>query len=204
MAIRKNFVRFPILEHLRTIETELAHVNDAGISAVAAACCQRQVVEFSRAVQDLDAAHAETLAQILSEVWLELIDGNPLSSEIIGLLQAMFAVNLEADETGVAVNIIGSLENLVIGSDRMLRTRAVNIAELALNQIDAMLDEVLDLPVTEENRNTVCRHQIFLLEVNRQLDDVNTLRDETTVQRIRLLTLRLAPAMVLPRYGSCQ
>jgi hypothetical protein len=86
-----GFDEFSILEHLRVLETELADASDEVLLAFAAACCERQVVEFERAARGID---------------------------------------------------------------------------------------------------LVCRHQLFLSEVNRQLDDIRMLREETSIQRIQLLRER--------------
>lgn len=183
-------MKFPILNHLQVLDKALSVLSKEALLAFSAACCERQIVELKRAVENFNPQLGNNAGQILDQVWQCLVCERNLGDEANPLLEELFEADIDADYTGVAIDIIGAFEHLASRGKSDPRSRAYTVAEIALNQTEALLYNVLDVDINDEGRAIVRAHQLIRQEMQRQLNDAETLRVDPSPSTFRGLRIK--------------
>lgn len=169
---------------LTDIKSRLSNLNDYGIIIFIAACCQRQVSVYIKASMNQSWSDTILIEKLVKSIWEYLLknDNDPtrkieVPDNLFEILSSASPEDPDGDIDNCAITCLSCIEILFEAIKIPQIENAITVSEESLEIISTLLYSILDIKVTSTSDVKIYGHRLMELEINRQLNDISSLRE---------------------------
>lgn len=190
----------PLLLHRKRVEDALRQVSPQHAFLFAVACAERQWPVYERASAGQAWEMQAVLRGSLDAVWDWLLGQADRPHRAEECERAIFDEDSADEEADAAFTVSNNYYGLaaIVEDDQPEYCAQTAVSNLDL--LDAFLYDLLDLPTSAASDLTVDAHELMQAEIQRQLADLEALRQPFGPDLVQALRQRARAASVLGNY----